>query len=127
LALRQLLAKGGVIVFSPSLTDDTEGMIGVAALPAISRPRISVNIGRGKLIDDTALRTAWIGGAGLNVQTPVPANNASFDLPNVILTAHMSGVAQAYCDRSLALLLENVRWYIAGESLVNVVDKGREF
>ncbi len=131
--LREVLAQGDVIVVCLPLTAETEGLIGEAELRAMKPTAYLINIGRGKVIQEAALlralREGWIGGAGLDVhaQTPLPATSPFFDLPNVILTPHMSGVSAGYPERITTLFCENLRRYLAGEPLLNVVDKQRGY
>lgn len=128
-ALREVMAQGDVVVNCLPLTDETEGLIGEAELRAMKPTAYMVNVGRGKIIDDAALlralREGWIAGAGLDVhaQTPLPPDSPYFDLPNVILTPHMSGVSQGNAERFIQLVCENLRRYLAGEPLLYVVDK----
>lgn len=127
--LRQVLALADIVVVSLPLTHETERLIGEAELRAMKPDAYLVNIGRGKVIEEfallRALREGWIGGAGLDVhaQTPLPADSPFFDLSNVILTPHMSGVSQGYFERITGLFCENLRRYIAGEPLINLVNK----
>ena len=67
----------------------------------------------------------WIAGAGLDVvdPEPLPADSPLWDMPNVILTSHYSGLTPHYDDRALAIFLDNLRRYQAGEAMRNVVDK----
>jgi phosphoglycerate dehydrogenase-like enzyme len=131
--LHQVLARADVVVVCLPLTDETEGAIGEAELRAMKPSAYLVNIGRGKVIDEHALLRAlsekWIGGAGLDVhaQTPLPADSPFFDLPNVILTPHMSGVSQGYFERVTELFCENLGRYLSGEPLINLVDKQKGY
>ena len=132
-ALRQVLARGDFVVVCLPLTPETEGLIGEAELRAMKPTAYLVSVGRGKVIEDTALlralREGWIAGAGLDVhaQTPLPPDSPYFDLPNVILTPHMSGVSQGYQERMTELFCENLRRYMAGEMLINIVGKQRGY
>ncbi len=127
--LREVLARGDDVVICLPLTSETEGAIGETELRAMKPSAYLVNIGRGKVIREAALLRAleegWIGGAGLDVhaQTPLLGTSPFFDLPNVILTPHMSGVSQGYAVRITALFCENLRRYIDGQPLLNIVDK----
>lgn len=127
--LCDMLARADVVVVCLPLTGDTAGLIGEAELRAMKPTAYLVSVGRGKVIDENALlralREGWIGGAGLDVfaQRPLPPDSPFFDLPNVIMTPHMSGVSDGYERRGAALFRENLRRYLAGLELVNVVDK----
>ena len=131
--LREVLAAADVVVVCLPLTDETEGVIGEAELRAMKPGSYLVNIGRGKVIDERALLRALsekrIGGAGLDVhaQTPLPSDSPFFDLPNVILTPHMSGVSRGYFERATTLFCENLRRYLSGDALMNLVDKDKGY
>jgi phosphoglycerate dehydrogenase-like enzyme len=127
--LKELLAQGDLVVVCLPLTEETRGAIGEAELRAMKPSAYLVSVGRGKVIDDVALYRAlkegWIGGAGLDVwaQTPLPPDSPYFDLPNVIMTPHMAGISQSAYQRITDLFCENLRRYLVGEELLNIVDK----
>ena len=131
--LRAVLARGDVVVICLPLTDETEGIIGEDELRAMKPHAYLVAVGRGKVIDEAALvralRERWIGGAGLDVfaQRPLPPDSPFFALPNVIMTPHMSGVSNGYAQRAIPFFCENLRRYLAGEPLLNVVDKQKGY
>ena len=131
--LRDVLGRADVVVICLPLTAETAGLIGEAELRAMRPTAYLVAVGRGAVIDEVALvralREGWIGGAGLDVfaQRPLPADSPFFDLPNVIMTPHMSGVSNGYARRGTALVRENLRRYLAGGELVNVVDKTKGY
>ena len=76
-----------------------------------------------------ALNSGQIGGAGLDVyeQEPLPEGHALWEMENVILTPHVAGVSPEIDKRRKALIVENVRRFCAGESLLNVVDNKRGY
>lgn len=131
--LREVLARGDVVVVCLPLTGETEGLIGEAELRAMKPSAYLVSVGRGSVIDEgallRALREGWIAGAGIDVfaQRPLPPDSPFFDLPNVIMTPHMSGISDGYARRGAALFRENLRRYLAGEELINVVDKQKGY
>ncbi len=110
------------------LTDDTTGFLQEADLRAMKPTAYVYNVGRGKSIDRIALLNAlqegWIAGAGLDVTDPepLPADDPLWGLPNVILTQHTSGSSPRIQEKVLAIFRKNLRRYLAGESLINVVD-----
>jgi phosphoglycerate dehydrogenase-like enzyme len=127
--LKALLARGDLVVVCLPLTEETRGAIGEAELRTMKPSAYLVSVGRGQVIDDDALyralREGWIAGAGLDVwaDTPLPANSPYFELPNVIMTPHMAGISQNAYQRITDLFCENLRRYLAGEELLNIVDK----
>jgi phosphoglycerate dehydrogenase-like enzyme len=88
-----------------------------------------INIARGPIVDEAALVAALqakrIGGAALDVfeTEPLPAASPLWALDNVILTPHVSNSSPRVRDRSLALVVDNVRRFKSGEPLRNLVDR----
>ncbi len=127
--VREMLAQCDFVVLAVPLTQETRGMIGEAELRAMKPATYLVNIGRGEVCDEAALIRAlqdkWIAGAGLDVftQEPLPETSPLWTLPNVILTPHISGFTPHYEQRAADIFCENLRRYIAGQPLLNLVDK----
>ncbi len=127
--LHDLLARSDFVVIAVPLTAETRGMIGRAELAAMKPDAWLINISRGAILDEDALvealREGRIGGACLDVflQEPLPPESPLWDLPNVIITPHNSWSSPHIEEREIDLFLENLRRYVAGEPLLNVVDK----
>ena len=128
-ALPDLLPEADAVVLTLPLTEETRGTIGERELRIMKASSYLVNIGRGGLIDEPALIRAlqegWLAGAGLDVfeEEPLPQDSPLWGLENVILTAHYAGLTPRYTERALAIFLDNLKRYQAGEPLENVVDK----
>ena len=90
-----------------------------------------INIARGKIVNldalVDALRAGQVAGAGLDVfdPEPLPADHPLWDMPNVLITPHVAGAGPHSVERLHAILLENLRRFVDGAPLVNVVDKER--
>jgi len=127
--LHDVLGRSDVVVLSAALTSDTRNLIDAAAFAAIKPGALLVNIGRGRLVDDDALVAALkdgrVGGAALDVFTrePLDPANPYWDLPNVLITPHVSGAMEDYWTPLVALFSENLRRFESGRPLINVVDK----
>jgi phosphoglycerate dehydrogenase-like enzyme len=127
--LPDLLASSDVVVLAAALTPDTRLLINRESLAHVKPGALLINIGRGRLIDDDAvieaLRRGALGGAALDVFTREPLDPASpyWDLPNVIVTPHISGAMEDYWTPLVGLFSENLRRFEQGEPLINVVDK----
>ena len=127
--LDDLLAASDVVVIAAPHTPDTKRLIGRREIDVVKRGALLVNVARGKLIDDEAvidaLRDGRLGGAALDVFTtePLDPSSAYWDLPNVIVTPHVSGALRDYWTPLVALFSDNLRRFERGEPLVNVVDK----
>src|SRR5436309_3037121 len=87
------------------------------------------NIGRGELVQESALvralREGWLAGAGLDVfaTEPLPPTSPLWTLPQVVITPHIAGTHPQYMPRSADLFVHNLKRYLAGEPLINEVDK----
>jgi phosphoglycerate dehydrogenase-like enzyme len=127
--LPDLLAASDVVVLAAALTPDTRELIGRNALREVKRGAFLVNVGRGALIDDPAvieaLQDGRLGGAALDVfpREPLEPSSPYWDLPNVIVTPHISGGMEDYWTPLVALFADNLRRFERGEPLLNVVDK----
>jgi phosphoglycerate dehydrogenase-like enzyme len=127
--LHDLLAQSDVVVLAAPHTPQTKRLIGRHELDRIKPGAFLINIARGKLIDDDAvidaLRDGRLGGAALDVFTQEPLDPSSpyWDLPNVIITPHVSGALQDYWTPLVALFSENLRRFDRGQPLMNTVDK----
>jgi D-2-hydroxyacid dehydrogenase (NADP+) len=94
---------------------------------------VLVNIARGAVVDEAALIRAlhegWIAGAALDVfeQEPLSGDSPLWEMDNVIISPHVAGFTPHYDDRATALFADNLRRYLAGEPLLNQVDRGREY
>ncbi|MCS7286942.1 MAG: D-2-hydroxyacid dehydrogenase [Anaerolineae bacterium] len=128
-SLREMISLCDFVVIAAPLTPETYHMIGPEELAAMKPSAYLINIARGAIVDETALvealRTGKIAGAALDVfeKEPLPPESPLWDLPNVILTPHVSAVTPRYNDRATALFAENLRRYLEGKELLNVVDK----
>ena len=125
--LPQLLAWADYVVLAVPLTDDTRGLIGAAELAAMKSSARLVNVGRGGLVDETALIEALarggIAGAGLDVFAvePLPSDSPLWDMPNVIITPHNSGSTMLANHRAAEIFIDNLDRFVRNEALRNEV------
>ena len=127
--LRELLPRVDWLVLAAPHTSETSGLIGREEL-ALMRPQARLmNLGRGALVDEPALidalRSGRLAGAALDVfaEEPLPAASPFWDLPEVIVTPHTSGLGPLLWERAMAQFTANLRRFVAGQPLENVVDK----
>ena len=108
-------------------------MFNRAFFHSMKRDSYFINISRGKLVDTPALVRAlnegWIAGAGLDVTDPepLPSDHPLWTAGNVLISCHSSGDCPRTPVRQYALFAENVRRYMEGLPLLNVVDKQRGY
>ena len=128
-ALRSVLAQCDYVVITLPLTPRTRHLFDESLFQAMKPSAYVINIGRGPVIDERALVKAlqrgWIAGAGLDVfeKEPLPDDSPLWGMQNVILTPHVSGMTAQYDERAVDLFVANLRRYLAGETLFNVVDR----
>jgi len=121
------------VVITLPLTAQTRGLFSADRLAAMKRGAHLYNVGRGAIVDQASLlaslRSGHLAGAGLDVTDPepLPADSALWAEPNVLITAHSSGLTPRSFERYRALLLENMQRFCRGETLLNVVDKRRGY
>jgi phosphoglycerate dehydrogenase-like enzyme len=133
-ALDQLLLEADYVVLTLPLTAASRGLLSADRIRALGGRRAwLINVARGPLADETALaealREGRLGGAVLDVfgTEPLPPESPFWDLPNTIVTPHVSG-ADLTAPRALAdLFADNLRRFAAGEPLLNVVDPERQY
>jgi phosphoglycerate dehydrogenase-like enzyme len=126
--LHTLAAKADVIANALPLTPQTTGIFNKAFFAAAKPGAIFLSVGRGKSTVTAdlaaALASGKLFGAGLDVTDPepLPKDNPLWRLPNVIITPHVSASGAESPQRTMVIAVENVRRYVAGEPLLNVVD-----
>ncbi|MCX6020190.1 MAG: D-2-hydroxyacid dehydrogenase [Chloroflexi bacterium] len=131
--LRDMLAEADVLLLSAPLTPETQGMIGAGELAVMKPSALLVNVARGQLVDEQALtealRDGRLGGAALDVfnTEPLPSEHPLWDLPNVLVSPHNAGNSDQGEAEHVMFFLENLRRYLDGGPLVNVVDWERGY
>jgi phosphoglycerate dehydrogenase-like enzyme len=126
---KALLGDSDFVAVTLPLTKETRHFIGASEIAAMRRDAYIVNVGRGEVIDESALADALrekrIGGAGLDVfeREPLPETSPLWDFENAILTPHISGANRTYMDKACELFAENLRRFRAGLPLLNQVDR----
>jgi phosphoglycerate dehydrogenase-like enzyme len=127
--LPDAVASADYVVLVAPLTDRSAGMIDASVLARMRSTARLINVGRGGLVVQgdlvDALRTGGIAGAALDVfeEEPLPPDSPLWDLPNVLISPHMSGDLVGWRDELVELFVANLARYRAGEPLRNVVDK----
>ncbi|HZR83669.1 MAG TPA: D-2-hydroxyacid dehydrogenase [Candidatus Binatia bacterium] len=127
--LHEVLGWADFVVLATPLTDETRNLIDARALAAMKSSAFLINVARGEVIDDDALvdalRRGAIAGAGLDAfrEEPLPETSPYFALENAIVTPHVSGYTATYFQKVLDLFRDNLRRFVRGEPLRNVVDK----
>ena len=129
--LPELLQHSEYLVLVAPHTDETEHLLGANELALLPKGAIIINIGRGALIDEDALiatlESGQIGGAALDVfaTEPLPVDSPLWKMPNVLVSPHSGSTSDRENARITELFCDNLRRFLAGEPLVNVLDTER--
>ncbi len=134
-ALRQAVAGADAVALCLPATAETENMVSKGVLAAMRPDAILLNAGRGHSLDEAALIEALqagrLGGAVLDVMKvePLPEGSPLWGMQNVVLTPHISGIDDDTENMRtiFSIFYENLRRYLAGEPLLNVVDRARGY
>lgn len=125
--LDELLQTSDHLLLTLPLTPETENFMNAIRLARVKPGAYLYNVGRGELVDETALVRALIdgplGGAALDVfrQEPLPVEHPLRQLPNVIVTPHIAGHYLGLRDATFHLFHQNLTRFIAGDSLINEI------
>jgi D-2-hydroxyacid dehydrogenase (NADP+) len=131
--LPYLLAESDVVVLTMPLTPETRGLIGERELRMMRPGSYLINVARGAVVDERALIAALaeghLGGAGLDVfaTEPLASGSPLWDMPNVIVSPHVAANSDRYMQRVEELICDNMRRFLDGQPLRNVVDAERGY
>ena len=127
--LPALLPEADVVVVLLPLTPATRGMVDAAFVARMKPGALLVNAGRGAIADTQAITDAVLDGrvrVALDVfdPEPLPAEHPLWSAPGALLTPHVAGTTERFVERGWRLVADQMRRYIDGEPLLNVVTEG---
>ena len=127
------LARADVVVLCCPLTDQTHGLMNDRAFCAMKQSAYLVNVARGGCVNEPALLSALnhdsIAGAAIDHfnDEPLPVSSPFWALDNLIITPHRAGSSQHRPQKTFEFFCDNLRRYLKGEKLENVVNKNLGF
>jgi phosphoglycerate dehydrogenase-like enzyme len=127
--MAEMLARSDYVVIAAPLTPETRHMIGDAQFGAMQPRAVVINVGRGPVIDQTAmvraLREGRIRGAGLDVfeHEPLPPGDPLWQMPNVLVSPHTADHTRDWVDAAMRFFLREYERFRKGEPLENIVNK----
>jgi phosphoglycerate dehydrogenase-like enzyme len=126
--LPDLLPHTDVVVLLVPVTPETVGLVDAAFLAAMPDGALLVNAARGVVVDTDALLAELTSGrlrAALDVTEPepLPEGHPLWSVPGLLLTPHVGGAVPDTNERAAAAVTDQLRRVLAGEPLVNVVDR----
>ena len=127
--LHELLPRADVVAMILPHSEQTRGMMGAEEFALMKQDAIFINCGRGTAVDTDALvrvmKDGKLWGAALDVTVPepLPEDSPLWDIPNLLLTPHVAGGMRLEITRVACVKMaqDNLRRYLAGEALANVV------
>ncbi len=128
---RSLLPRAEYLVLAAPHTRETERVLEQKEFKLLPRGAFLINIGRGALVDETAmihaLRDGDLGGAALDVfaTEPLPEDSPLWTTPNVLVSPHSASTSDRENGRLTELFCDNLRRFLAGEPMRNVLDIDR--
>ena len=128
--LHAALGEADYVAVTLPGTPETRHLLDAGAFAAVKQGAYFINVGRGAVVDEAALVEALEGGhlsgAALDVfeVEPLPEESPLWELENVIISAHTTDVVPDLINGAQTdLFCENLHRYLAGEELINVLDK----
>jgi phosphoglycerate dehydrogenase-like enzyme len=124
-----LLRGSDLLVLALPLTPATQGLIGERQLKRMKPSALFINVGRGELVQQSALiralREGWIAGAALDVfeSEPLARSSPLWNMPQVVISPHIAGTYPDYMARAAGIFMDNMKRYLAARPLLNEVDK----
>ncbi len=131
--LDSALVRADFVVLSAPLTPQTRHLIDARRLELFKPDAYLINVSRGTLIDEAALGSALrerrLGGAALDVfeEEPLPRRSKLWKLPQVLITPHTAFLTSNLWERHYEVFTGNLRRYLAGERLQDVLEKKRGY
>ncbi len=126
--LPALLERSEYLVMIVPHTPEAERMIGARELARLPHGAFVINICRGATLDEVALiealRSGHLGGAALDVfvEEPLPPTSPLWDMPNVLISPHSASTSDRENERLTTLFCDNLRRFLAGQPLLNVLN-----
>lgn len=130
-AFAQVLPLADFLVLAAPHTPETEGAVGERELAAMKRGAFLINVSRGALVDETALvgalRSSHLAGAALDVfrDEPLPQDSPLWSMSNVLVSPHSASTSERENALITELFCDNLRRYLDGKPLENVLDTQR--
>ena len=127
--IEELISESDYFAICAPLTSETQRFIDADKLSHMKKSAVLINAARGAIVDEIALIEALtqkkIAGAGLDVfeTEPLPEESPFFGLDNVFLSPHVAGNFAGYTELAASDFGKNLRRYIEGDSLMNIIDK----
>jgi phosphoglycerate dehydrogenase-like enzyme len=132
--LLSMLSESDYVAICAQYTPETKNLIGAQALATMPKGGVIINIARGEVLDEDALvdalNSGQVSGAALDVyvgEFDHPPPQALWEHPNVLVTPHTSAMSDINQHRAIDVFCDNLRAYLSGQTLENVIDWSRGY
>ncbi len=128
-ALNEMLPQCDILIATLPLSEENEQLLSDEQFALMPKGSYFINVGRGSVVDQPALIRALesgrLAGVGIDVANPEPieADSKLWRFPNVIITPHIGAQSVHRVPRTIDLFCQNFPKYLAGKTLINLVDK----
>ncbi|AGB19804.1 D-2-hydroxyacid dehydrogenase [Thermoanaerobacterium thermosaccharolyticum] len=127
------VSKADYVICALPLTDETYHLLGKDFFKNMKNDAVFINIGRGKVVDESslidALKNKTIRGAALDVfeEEPLSKESPLWDMENVIITPHTAGISPHYMERGIEIIKHNIKAYLGDGDFINRVDLEKQY
>lgn len=131
--LEEMLAESDFVALTLPLTPETQDIINRERLGVMKPTAYLINVSRGRHVDEEALIVALkegrLAGAALDVtrQEPLPPESELWDMPNVLITPHVTGNVDTFARGCVEVMARNLEMYLAGQPMENRIDAGKGY
>ncbi len=131
--LEEVLGKSDAVVLTIPYTEVTHHLINKQQLEAMKPEAVLINVSRGSIINEAALikhlQEGKLMGVALDVfeEEPLPSEHPLWDFDRVIITPHNSWISELRNDRKYEMIYDNLKAYIQGRPLTNVINLNRGY
>jgi phosphoglycerate dehydrogenase-like enzyme len=131
--LNDVLPLADVVFMAAPHTPESYKMIGAEQFGLMKEGAYFIAVSRGATYELDALADAvesgHLAGAGVDVTDPepLPEDHPLWTLDNVVITPHIAGRSDKDRERMVGTIKENIRRFVEGKPLVNVVNKAKGY
>jgi phosphoglycerate dehydrogenase-like enzyme len=131
--LDDVMPEADVVFISVPDTPKSHKMMGGREFSLMKKNSYFIAVSRGAIYDMPGLVKAMdekrLAGAGVDVTDPepLPKDHALWKFDNAVITPHIAGRSDMDAGRMVGTLRENVKRFVEGKPMINVVDKQKGY
>ena len=131
--INEVIPQADVVFISVPHTEKSHKMMGPQQFELMKKDSYFIAVSRGGIYDMPSLVRALdnkrLAGAGVDVTDPepLPKGHALWKFDNAVITPHIAGRSDKDRARMVGTIQENIRRFVDGRPLINVVDKQKGY